>query len=143
MTAKAKVEMVPLAEYYHIGDAVEVRGRGNGFVKKITHGGRPYHVQVGDNTYVCSSAHLTRLTGEEKAFVTSAYDEYLQKNFRKFKELSLGTIVTLDDRGGLYVVTTPLKNGRLNVAKLGGDGNRYVRCGVDSVIIVDPETVLR
>jgi hypothetical protein len=49
---------------YQVGTPVMLFDReGVGFVTKITHGRRPYHVQMLDgNRYVCSDAHLRVVT---------------------------------------------------------------------------------
>jgi hypothetical protein len=125
------------------GSAVLIKGLGLGYVTKITRGARPYHVTLvdGGKVYVCSFAHLLEPTDENKATAKQAYLDSLMDESAAFKELSLGTVCTLDGRPDYYVVIATVKSGKLKVAKLGGDGNRYVNAPIGMVTAVHASKV--
>ena len=127
----------------YVGAAVTIPSRGvTGYVEKITHGARPYHVKTTDGQrYVCSNTHLVWASAEDKAEADAAKARADVAAREAWKELTLGTVVEVTGRPERYVVVGTLKNGRVNVAKLGGDGNRYVRAPLDMLTAVEVEVV--
>lgn len=117
------------------GVPVQVKGLGPGYVVKVTRGARPYHVQtLAGGRYVCSLSHLEEIVSDEtKNKAKEAYRASLLEEMDAFKELVLGGLVTLDKREGTYVVIGSVKNGKVRVALLGGDNNRYVTAPVGMV----------
>lgn len=114
---------------YRVGTPVMLFDReGVGFVTKITHGRRPYHVQMLDgNRYVCSDAHLRVVTDPDaRAEARSAYFDSLTEE----ASFVVGMVVTVKGRDSAYVVISSPKAGRVNVAKMGGDNGRYLTCPI-------------
>lgn len=125
------------------GSAVTVTGLGLGYVTKITRGARPFHVALvdGGKTYVCSFRHLEEPSTEDKEIASRAYRASLREQMDAASELTLGTVCTLDGRAGYYVVIGVVKNGKIKVAKLGGDSNRYVTAPIGMVTAVNASKV--
>jgi hypothetical protein len=125
------------------GSAVTITGLGLGYVNKITRGARPYHVTLvdGGKVYVCSFRHLEEPTVEEKEIASRAYLASIREQGEAYHELTLGTVCTLDGRGEYYVVIATVKSGKIKVAKLGGDDNRYVTAPIHMVTAVHASKV--
>ena len=131
---------------YHIfhGTPVQVKGLGLGYVSKITRGARPYHVTMvdGGKVYVCSFKHLdSPALAKDEHDAREAYLASIREQGEAYRELTLGTVCTLDGRGEYYVVIATVKGGKIKVAKLGGDDNRYVTAPIHMVTAVHASKV--
>lgn len=133
-----------MINYPYVGQAVVVSGYGLGYVKKITRGRTPYHVRMLDDsrTLTCSNRHLEEATGDDERRARSAYSADLLDDSYAFSELTLGSVVKFNSErhnpsGALFVVISGVKDGRVKIAKLGGDGNRYIRTSTDLVELVE------
>jgi hypothetical protein len=126
------------------GTPVQVKGIGLGYVSKITRGARPYHVTMvdGGKVYVCSFRHLDNpLLAADVSAATEAYLASIRAQGEAYHELTLGTVCTLDSRPDYYVVIGTVKAGKIKVAKLGGDDNRYVTAPITMVTAVHASKV--
>ena len=125
------------------GTAVTIHGLGLGYVTKITRGARPYHVTLvdGGKAYVCSFRHLEEPSTAEKETASRAYLASLRAISEAYQELTLGMVCTLDGRADHYVVIGTVKNGKVKVARLGGDDNRYVTAPIHMVTAVHASKV--
>jgi hypothetical protein len=124
--------METFEDYLFGGEVVRIRGReGLGQITKVTSGRLPYHVQHADGAFKCARQHVTVVEGPEADAFIAKQQEQATAAFETF---ALGTIVKAANTtkhvpsGQLYVVIkAPGVDGKMNVARLGGDGNRYVR----------------
>lgn len=125
------------------GSPVQIKGLGPGYIAKITRGRRPYHVQtLAGKRYVCSFDHLEEIVSDEtKTKAGEAYAKSLLEEADAAGELVLGAMCTLDGRDSTYVVISVVKNGKVKVAQLGGDDNRYVNAPVGMVTKINSSAV--
>ena len=142
-----------MVNYAYKGDAVEVAGWGVGYVYRITRGATPYHVRLVEGARAgevvkCASRHMSEVDADTKARIGKAYRDSLLEESELFHELVLGMVVTFDSprynpSGDLYVVIGGVKDGRVKIAKLGGDGNRYITAALGSVAVAWGVDVVR
>lgn len=125
---------------YKVGDRVGVSGgdkyRGAWIIKNLGPKNATLEPENGGRGLRCPYYLLTEAPAASDVTVTAVplptyfYEgEFVRINHGKF--------------AGLYVVIKDSGGDRVNVAKLGGDGGRYVRIDKRSVTKVDPADVLK
>jgi hypothetical protein len=126
---------VPLSLF--TGKAVTVQKYGPGVIIKVTTGRTPYWVELasGDGIRRCADYHLSEV--EDSDLRHELEESHRNKREEAWSTFVLGATVTLDDRPGTFVVIDVPKGGRVNVARLGGDGNRYIKAFVSNLTKVD------
>lgn len=122
--------------FFTYGDVVRINDRDLvGVITKITRGKTPYKVYVeGKGSWSCNAVHITRVEGPEAEELKKKHHEI---NTNAFNNFCVGSVVEVEGREGYFVVTGPANgDNQMRVAKLGGDGNRYLRCYPAQVTLV-------
>jgi len=128
--------VMDLSDHIWIDTAVRIKSLDKtGVVVNYTRGKTPYKVKTLDGqVYSCGKIHLQKLAddSQEATDVKEAINKAEEDAFQSF---CLGAVVTIEGREGQYVVIKVPVDGRVNVAKLGGDGNRYVKALTSAITI--------
>jgi hypothetical protein len=131
----------------YAGSAVFIAGAGPdgvcGYITRVTRGQRPYHVKaLNGKTYRCAAHHLKWADDDEIPAIRALRDADAAAERDAQSELVLGTVVVIEDRDEFYVVISTPRDGRVNCALLGGNGNRYVKTPTSAVLPVDVTVTL-
>lgn len=116
-----------------------------GWVERIRKTSKnPMSVRLLDGqTVAVSRSHVqTDLTEAEAAEVKEA----LMGSLEQAIKFTLGTIVRIDSGkfAGVYVcLGLPAASGKVRIAKIGGDGGRYVTAHMSGLTVLNPSEVLR